>query len=116
MVGAVASEGNRRGGSPTRAALVRSRGSPDATTTTQQAHSQSPYPETARPRRGSPRGARCAGRAPAAERTRDGSERAPGRQVARDSPFVRGELIRIGIVSAVCMGLLLALVAIDRLG
>jgi len=43
------------------------------------------------------------------------SER-PARQVERDSPFVRSELIRIGFVSAVCMGLLLALVAIDRLG
>lgn len=40
----------------------------------------------------------------------------PARQVERDAPFVRGELIRIGLVSAVCMGLLLALVAIDRLG
>ena len=43
------------------------------------------------------------------------SER-PARQVERDAPFVRGELIRIGIVSAVCMSLLVALVAIDRLG
>lgn len=40
----------------------------------------------------------------------------PARQVARDAPFVRSELVRIGIVSAVCFGLLLALVAIDRLG
>ena len=52
---------------------------------------------------------RQSGRAAAA------SER-PARQVERDSPFVRGELIRIGLVSTVCMGLLLALVAIDRLG
>ncbi|MYD65836.1 MAG: hypothetical protein F4X26_07655 [Chloroflexi bacterium] len=43
------------------------------------------------------------------------SER-PARQVARDAPFVRSELVRIGLVSAVCFGLLLALVAIDRLG
>lgn len=40
----------------------------------------------------------------------------PARQVERDAPFVRNELVRIGLVSAVCMGLLLALVAIDRLG
>ena len=43
------------------------------------------------------------------------SER-PARQVERDAPFVRGELVRIGLVSTVCMALLLALVAIDRLG
>ena len=43
------------------------------------------------------------------------SER-PARQVERDAPFVRSELVRIGLVSAVCFGLLLALVAIDRLG
>ena len=40
----------------------------------------------------------------------------PARQVERDAPFVRGELVRIGLVSTVCMALLLALVAIDRLG
>ena len=43
------------------------------------------------------------------------SER-PARQVERDAPFVRSEMVRIGLVSAVCFGLLLALVAIDRLG
>ncbi len=43
------------------------------------------------------------------------SER-PARLVERDAPFLIAELRRIALVSAACLGLLLMLVAVDRLG
>ena len=51
---------------------------------------------------------------PAAEQPRRAAR--PAAPAERSTPFIGRELIRIGIVSAVCFGLLLALVAIDRMG
>ena len=47
------------------------------------------------------------GRAPASER--------PQRLLERDTPFVMTEMGRIAVISGTCLGLLLILVAIDRL-
>ena len=51
-------------------------------------------------------GATPAARAAASER--------PRRLIERDAPFIGGELLRIAMISAVCGGLLVLLVLIDR--
>ncbi|MYA20742.1 MAG: hypothetical protein F4Z25_10955 [Chloroflexi bacterium] len=51
-------------------------------------------------------------RAPA---SRAAASERPRRLLERDAPFIGGELVRIAIISAVCGGLLAALVLIDRL-
>ena len=52
-------------------------------------------------------GATPAARAAASER--------PRRLIERDAPFIGGELLRIAMITAVCGGLLVLLVLIDRL-
>jgi hypothetical protein len=52
---------------------------------------------------------------PARRRRAAASER-PTRLIERDAPFVVAEVRRIAMVSAACFGLLVVLVAVDRLG
>jgi hypothetical protein len=51
----------------------------------------------------------------AARRVSGASER-PTRLIERDAPFLLAELRRIVLVSGACLMLLVALVAVDRLG
>ncbi len=53
--------------------------------------------------------------APGAPVARTAASERPQRLIERDAPFLRAEMLRIATISAVCGGLLVLLVLIDRL-
>ena len=64
---------------------------------------------------GAPAAATAIAQPRVARRATAASER-PARLIERDAPFLLAELRRILLVSGACLGLLVALVAVDRLG
>jgi len=65
---------------------------------------------------GVPAVATAAGTQPRAARRASAASERPTRLIERDAPFLLAELRRIVLVSGSCLALLVALVAVDRLG
>ena len=53
---------------------------------------------------------------PGTRRRASAASERPARLIERDAPLLLGELRRIVLISGACLGLLVVLVAVDRLG